>query len=101
MVLTRLEAHVAPAREAELQSAYGQAAREALPPGLVRSCLLRAANDSTLWTIETLWESRAALDAMRGKGTPRGVQIFRAAGAEPTFTLLEVLAVIPPSDGAA
>jgi heme-degrading monooxygenase HmoA len=98
MVLTRLEARVPPDREWDLQIAYSEAARDSIPPGLVRSTLLRTTNDPTLWTIETLWESRDALVAMRGTGTPRGILIFRAAGVEPTFTLLEVLAVIPPSE---
>ena len=100
-VLTVLEARVAPAKEAALQSAYREAGGDASPRGLVQSMLLRAANDPTLWRIETLWESREALDAMRGTGTPRGVQIFRAADAEPTLRILEVVAVVPPSQGAA
>ena len=100
-VLTVLEARVAPAKEAALQGAYREAGGDALPPGLVQSMLLRAANAPTLWRIETLWESREALDAMRGTGTPRGVQIFRAADAEPTLRILEVVAVVPPSQGAA
>ena len=101
MVLTVLEAHVPQAREAELQAAYRAAAHDSLPPGLVRSALLRAASDPTLWRIETLWESREALEAMRGSGTPRGVQIFRAAGAEPMLSVLEVVAVLSAPLGAA
>jgi heme-degrading monooxygenase HmoA len=96
MILTVLEAHVEPSRHAALEEAYRAAARDAFPPGLVRSTLLRAANDQTMWRIETLWESRAALDAMRGAGTPRGVQIFRDAGAEPSLTVLEVVDVLSP-----
>lgn len=90
MVVTVLEAYVPVEREEHLQAAYRQAAQDALPPGLVRSVLLRATSDPTLWRIATLWQSREALDAMRGTGTPRGVQIFRAAGAEPTLSILEV-----------
>jgi hypothetical protein len=96
MVLTVLEANVPQVRERALQNAYLDAARDSLPPGLVRSTLLRDANDPTLWRIQTLWESREALQAMRGTGTPRGVLIFRAAGAEPTLSILEVVAVAPP-----
>jgi hypothetical protein len=100
-VLTILEAHVPQARQAELQSAYRSAADEAFPPGLVRSALLQATTDRTLWRIETLWESREVLNAMRGTGTPRGVLIFRAAGAEPTLTILDVLDELSPPHGAA
>ena len=91
MMLTVLEAHVAPANEAALLAAYRDAAREPLPAGLVRSTLVRAASDATLWRIETLWQSRESLDAMRGKGTPRGILIFRAAAAEPTPSIFEVV----------
>jgi heme-degrading monooxygenase HmoA len=101
MVLTVLEAHVAQANEVALQTAYRAASEGPFPPGLVRSTLLRAANDRTLWRIETLWDSREALETMRGTGTPRGVQIFRAAGAEPILSLLEVVAVLSPPHGAA
>lgn len=89
MVVTVLEATVAADRVADLQSAYGAGA---VPPGLVRSELLRASNDPTRWRIQTLWSSRAALDAMRGTGTPAGVLMFRAAGAEPTLTVFDVVA---------
>ena len=99
MVLTVLEAHVVPAREAALQTACRDAARDSLPPGLVRSTLLRDRDDPTLWRIETLWASREALEAMRATGTPRGVRIFRTAGAEPTLGVFEVMAVLsPPAD---
>src|SRR5512143_3880860 len=70
-VLTILEPHVPQARQAELQSAYRSAADEAFPPGLVRSALLQATTDRTLWRIETLWESREVLNAMRGTATRR------------------------------
>ena len=101
MILTVLEAHVEPAQEAALQTTYRDAGRDPLPPGLIKSTLLRAANDRTMWRIQTLWESREALDAMRGTGTPRGVLIFRSAGAEPRLSILEVVAVLPPPPGAA
>jgi len=40
----------------------------------------------------TIWESREALDAMRQSGkTPRGALMFRAAVAEPSLSVLEVL----------
>ena len=90
-VVTVLQASVPAERQGELQAAYRAAADDGFPPGLIRSVLLQDANDRTLWRIQTLWESRQHLDAMRGKGTPRGLLIFRAAGAEPTVTILEAV----------
>jgi len=101
MPLTVLEAHVATERESALQAAYTEAGKGPFPRGLVRSTLSRATNDPTLWRIDTIWESAEALATMRGSGTPRGIQIFRAAGAEPTISILEVVATVSPSQGAA
>jgi antibiotic biosynthesis monooxygenase len=100
-VLTILEASVPQARHADLQAAYRSAAHETFPPGLVRSTLLQATNDRTLWRIETLWKSREALDAMRGTGTTRGLLIFRAASAEPTLTVFDIQDELLPPQGAA
>jgi len=101
MTITILEAHVAPDREVALQAAYGEAAHGPFPRGLVQSTLSRVTNDRTSWRIETIWESPEALAAMRNSGTPRGIQIFRAAGAEPTISILEVVANLSPPRGAA
>jgi hypothetical protein len=92
-IVTVLEAHVPAERQADLQAAYRAAADEGPPPGLVRSALMQATSDRTLWRIETLWESYEVLAEMRAQGgTPRGILIFRAAGAEPAVTVLEAVA---------
>jgi quinol monooxygenase YgiN len=99
MVLTILEATVSPDRTTDLEAAFRTAANQ-VPPGLVRSHLLCAGTDRSRWRIETLWQSRAALDAMRrATATPAGVLMFRAAGAEPTLSLFDVSATIeaPPA----
>ncbi len=98
--VTVLEAHVEPDRESALLAAYRAAGQEPLPPGLVRSTLLRDVNDPTLWRIETVWESHEALEAMRRGRTPRGLQIFRSAEAEPSLTIFDVAAELPPPSAA-
>ena len=95
MILTILDAQVPPGNEAALEEAYEAAAAGPLPTGLVRSQLLRDSRDPTRWRIQTWWASRAALDAMRSQGTPAGVLMFRAAGAEPTLSVFEVLNELP------
>jgi quinol monooxygenase YgiN len=98
MVLTVLEATVSPDRTADLESAFRAAAAQ-VPPALVRSHLLCASSDRTRWRIETLWQSRAALEAYRQTtATPAGLLMFRAAGAEPTLSVFDVSATIeaPP-----
>lgn len=93
MVLTVLEGTVQPERAADLEAAFRNAGG-ATPPGFIRSHLLSASADATQWRIETLWTSREALAAMRQTGTPAGVLMFRAAGAEPSLAIFEVAATI-------
>lgn len=96
MVVTVLEANVAPERAADLTAAYRQAAAGPFPPGLLRSTLLRDSSDSARWRIETVWQSHEALVAMRGAGKPRGVQIFEAAGAAPSLSVFDAIADLTP-----
>lgn len=95
MVLTVLEASVPAGSEPALQAAYESAANTALPKGLVRTELVRDLRDPTRWRIQTWWTSREALDAMRSEGTPAGVLMFRAAGAEPALSIFDVVSTIP------
>ncbi len=93
-MLTILEAHVSPGQETTLEARYAAAAGH-LPDGLVRSELLRDARDATRWRIQTWWKSREALEKMRSAGTPEGVLMFRAAGAEPELSIFDVVTDLP------
>jgi heme-degrading monooxygenase HmoA len=95
MVLTVLEAQVAPDQAPALQAAYTAAGNGALPPGLVHTELVRDLRDPGRWRIQTWWTSREALEAMRSAGTPAGVLMFRAAGAEPTLSVFEIVDALP------
>lgn len=95
-IITILEARVPADRHADLRAAYRAAAGYGFPPGLVKSVLLRDAREPDVWRIETRWDSRESLQAMRQGGTPRGVLMFRAAGAEPTLTIFEVTDELRP-----
>jgi len=96
MLLTVLEALVDPARAGELRAAFAAAgAGGPLPDGLLRSELLQSVAEPGRWRLETLWASRAALERMRARGTPAGLLMFRAAGAEPALSVYEVAARLP------
>ena len=98
MVITVLEATVNAEKWAMLEAAY-RAALQEQTPGLVQTFLLHSSAEPTRWQIVTVWKDRAALNAMRQSGeTPRGVVIFRAAGAEPTLTIFDVTAYLPPTN---
>ncbi len=90
MVMTVLEAQVAEDKWELLRQTYNQEIRT-LDAGINQTFLLQDARNRTQWRIATVWDTREALDAMRASGqTPRGVVIFRAAGAEPTLNVYEV-----------
>jgi hypothetical protein len=92
MVMTVLEARVAPERVAELERLYAEAAA-ALPPEIVETFLVRSSRDPALFRIVTLWTSREALATMRASGeTPKGVQLFQSVGAGPDISVFDVVA---------
>ncbi len=92
MVITILEASVAPDKADRLKEAYQQGI-ERLDAGIAQTFLLRGSADSARWQIITVWESRAALDEMRRSGVmPRGVLMFHAADAEPVLSVFDVVA---------
>lgn len=92
MVLTILEAHVDPQNVAALQAAFTDGIRM-LDPGITQTFLVNSGSDPALWRILTFWASREALDQMRDSDeTPRGLLMFRAAGAQPTLSIFDVSA---------
>ena len=92
MVVTILEGRVAPEKGRLLEEAFRQGISR-LDAGIAQTFLLRGSKDPSLWRILTVWQSREALEAMRQTGeTPRGVLMFRGAGAEPVLSVLDVVA---------
>ncbi len=97
MVMTILEAHVAPEKWAALEQAFATG-REQIPPQLAQTFLIHSAADSTLWRIVSVWHSREALEEMRrSTETPGGVLMFRAASAEPKLSIFDVVAHLTAS----
>lgn len=90
MVMTILEANVPPDKSAILESVYEKEIQK-LDTGIVQTFLVKSRNDTTLYRIISLWESREALEAMREQGTPRGVLMFREAGVDPRLTVFDVV----------
>ena len=90
MVMTILEAEVAPDRVEELERLYREATA-VLPAGIVETFLVRSSRTPDVFRIITVWADRAALAAMRASGeTPKGVQIFQSVGAGPELTVFDV-----------
>jgi hypothetical protein len=98
MIVTVLEAHLPPDHAPALLAAYSAARGKPLPPGLVRTELVHDLRDPARWRIQTWWSSREALEAMRSAGTPAGILMFRAAGAEPTLSVFEIVDALPRAE---
>lgn len=97
MVITVLEAHVSPDRWEALQTIYRERT-QALDPRIVQTHLIQSVSDRNVWRIQTTWKSRDALDEMRRTtDVPEGVVMFRHAGAEPTLSVFDVIAGVPPA----
>ncbi len=93
MVITMLEAHVAPEQWDALRASYAARARPPASGPIVESFLIQGTEERNDWRIVTVWRDLAALEAMRSSGeTPTGVVIFREANAEPRLTIFNVRA---------
>ncbi len=92
-VMTTLEAHVTPENWTILEQAYRDAIERGRPAQMLQSYLIQHVSDPTLWNIVALWSSREALDAYRRSvEIPEGLEVFRAAGVEPTLSIFSVVA---------
>jgi hypothetical protein len=93
MVMTVLEAQVAPDRWDALRRSYEARGRLPDSGAIVESFLIQRTDDGSTWRIVTVWRDQEALDAMRGSGEiPTGVLIFRDADAEPRLTVFTIWA---------
>lgn len=91
MVLTQLEARVAPGQWEVLKQSYHNVTRQ-VPPTIYQTYLVQDGTDKELWRILTVWHSRQALQEYRASvETPAGVLMFREAGAEPTLSIFDVI----------
>ena len=97
MVMTILEAHVAPDKSAALQAAF-EHGRNRLPSQMVETFLVRDRGDITLWRGISVWKSIGALDEYRASvETPGGVLVFRSVGVEPSLQIFDVVVHGSPS----
>ncbi len=92
MIMTVIEAHVKPEKWASLEQAFTEQNKRERPPAIIQVSLVRSREEPTLWQIVTLFPSIEARDEMhRAIGKRGAVLMFRAAGAEPTVTMFDVV----------
>ncbi len=84
-VISILEADMPPDKAAKLETNFAEGT---LDPGVIQIFLIKNNNKCK---IITLWENRGAINAMKSKGTPKAVLMFRYAGVEPTLLVYDVV----------
>lgn len=85
------EGRVRPDKQDALLAAYRNGAGE-IPPGMTRHLILQDSSEPEIFRLVSFWESPAVLDEYRSQmTTPAALQMFRAAGVEPTRTISEAL----------
>jgi hypothetical protein len=91
MLMTVLQANIEPENWAALKDAYKAGTRH-LPEQMTESFLVQSNEDPTLWRGIAIWRSRAEFEEYQHTvDTPGGIWMFRAAGAEPTLTIFDVV----------
>ncbi|MDW7727516.1 MAG: antibiotic biosynthesis monooxygenase family protein [Candidatus Methanoperedens sp.] len=83
----------------EFETAYESLKQGPFPPGLLRSSLLRNSDNPEIYRIETVWESREALDKMRSSvQTPKAVELFQKVRASPRLEIYDIYCTSPLID---
>ena len=92
MIYTNVQAIVEPEKWKELRQVYSSVDRKSLPEALLSSHLVQDQSEPKLWRILTFWRSKEDMDIYRKSvETPAWFLVFRAADAEPTLSISEVL----------
>lgn len=94
-VATFVSGRVPSDKKAEFISGYSSAISDSRPAGLERSFLMKGLDDPEAYTIETIWESREVLEAMRSSGKPKAIELFERVGVSPQVWIHEIEATLP------
>jgi len=77
-IVTIVEEKVPSSKPREFEATYESPRQRSLSPGLVESSLLRNGDNREIYRIETLWQSREALDKTRRMTqTPKDIRCSR------------------------
>lgn len=95
-VITVVEGKVPISKAGEFEADYASLKQGPFPPGLLRSSLLRNSDNPEIYRIETVWESREALDKMRSSTqTPKAVELFQKVKASPRLEIYGIVHNLP------
>ena len=96
MMLTFVSGKVPVRKRDELEAAYAYLKEVALPVGVVRSFLVRARNDPSVYMVVAEWKSREAFDRYISQvKSLRTQRIFRKLGIEPESVIYDLVDTLP------
>lgn len=95
-VITIVEGRVPISKAREFETAYASLKQDVLPPGLIRSSLLRNNDNPDIYRIETVWENREVLEKMRSSTqTPKAIELFQKVKASPRVEIYDIVNNVP------
>lgn len=95
-IITVVEGQVPSSRAKEFEENFATAKKESVPPGFVSSFLLKGSKSSETYRIQTIWQSREALEKMRSSTqTPKAFELFLKVGVTPNLEVYEIIDNIP------
>ncbi len=89
-VVTMVTGKVPAGKRLEFEGGYSSIKNSVLPPGLERSLLLKNTGTPEAYTIESIWTTREALEAMRSRGKPKAAALFEQVGVSPKIEIHDV-----------
>jgi heme-degrading monooxygenase HmoA len=92
VILTIVEGRIPVLRTREFEETFAALKKEAMPPGLITSSLLKNVKARETYHIQTTWESLETLEKMRSSTqTPKAIELFQKMGVTPTLEVYEVV----------
>ena len=91
MIMTSVEAHVAPEKHELLRQTFREQTLNP-PRELKQVLLIQSSSDPTLWRTVGFWPNRVVFEGYRNSGeVAAAFKVFRSAGAEPTVHVFDVI----------
>ncbi len=95
-VVTVVEGNVPSLKAKVFEENFAMVKTEPVPQGFVSSSLLRGSKEPEVYRIQTVWQSREALEKMRSSTqTPKAFELFQKVGVKPTLEVYEVIDSVP------
>lgn len=94
-VLMVIEGKIPKLKMHDFESQYVSIRDQPKPKGMISSTLLRDDSQDGTYRVETLWQSREAMEeTQKSKQTTLAIALFKSHGVEPAIRIFEVSMII-------